>query len=188
MHPSIGMSPFKANTGYDMTPTGSGPTWGHDVPLQLAQLKKLHEWCQLWLNKAQGQYKKAFDKKHQEPKALKDGNQVWLSSHDLTTDQPSPKIEALWYGPFRVKSIKGPLTYELDLPSHWHVHPVFHHLKLKKVHTATLGPENPAPFPEVTVTDKRYVEQDKSTPEQTPNTCPRSLTTATPWHSPHHHQ
>jgi hypothetical protein len=26
MHPSIGMSPFKANTGYDMTPTGSGPT------------------------------------------------------------------------------------------------------------------------------------------------------------------
>jgi hypothetical protein len=53
MHPSIGMSPFKANTGYDMTLTGSGPTQGHNILLRLALLKKLHKQCQLWLAKAQ---------------------------------------------------------------------------------------------------------------------------------------
>jgi transposase InsO family protein len=33
LHPSIGMSPFKVNNGYDMTLTGSGPTHGQDIPL-----------------------------------------------------------------------------------------------------------------------------------------------------------
>jgi len=32
-HPSIGMSPFKANNGYDMTLMGEGLTQGKDIPL-----------------------------------------------------------------------------------------------------------------------------------------------------------
>jgi hypothetical protein len=60
-HPSIGMAPFKANNGCNMTITGSGPTHRHNIPLCLALLKKLHEQCQLWLNKAQEQQKWACD-------------------------------------------------------------------------------------------------------------------------------
>jgi len=46
-HLSIGMSPFKANVGYDLTLTGEGPTPGRNTPLQLALLTKLHKWCQM---------------------------------------------------------------------------------------------------------------------------------------------
>ena len=38
-HLSIGMSPFKANMGYDMDLTGSGLTQGTDIPLRLTHLK-----------------------------------------------------------------------------------------------------------------------------------------------------
>ena len=41
-HPSISMSPFRANVGYDMTLTGEGPTQGHNTPLRLALITKLH--------------------------------------------------------------------------------------------------------------------------------------------------
>jgi transposase InsO family protein len=37
-HPTIGMSPFRANYGYDMTLTGEGPTRGQDIPLRLATI------------------------------------------------------------------------------------------------------------------------------------------------------
>jgi hypothetical protein len=85
-HPSIGMSPFKVDNGYDMTLTGSGPTQGHDIPLCLALLKKLQECCQIWLNKAQEQQKQVYNHHHQAQEALKEGDQVWLSSQDLTMD------------------------------------------------------------------------------------------------------
>jgi hypothetical protein len=52
-HPLIGMSPFRANTGYDMTLTGEGPTQGRDTPLRLALLTRLHTQCKLWLEQAQ---------------------------------------------------------------------------------------------------------------------------------------
>jgi hypothetical protein len=126
------------------------------------------------LAKAQEQQKRAYDRHHQEHKVLKEDDQVWLSSQDLSTDCPSPKLEALWYGPFRVKVIKGPLTYELDLLSHWQVHPVFHCLKLKKVHMATLSHKNPTPFPQVTVTNKRYKGQDINPPTQTSTSQPKA--------------
>ena len=41
-HPSIGMSPFKANVGYDMMLTGEGSTQGQDTPLQLNLINTLH--------------------------------------------------------------------------------------------------------------------------------------------------
>ena len=36
------MSPFKANTEYNMTLTGEGNAQGQDTPLQLALISKLH--------------------------------------------------------------------------------------------------------------------------------------------------
>src|SRR6266404_585363 len=52
-HPSIGMSPFMANYGYNMTLTREGPTRGADIPLRLNLLTRLHTRCKEWIAKAQ---------------------------------------------------------------------------------------------------------------------------------------
>ena len=62
--------------------------------------------------------------------ALKQGDQVWLDSTDLVTDRPSPKLEALCFGPFTIEKVMGPLTYKLELPDMWQVNRVFHQNKL----------------------------------------------------------
>ena len=133
-HPSIGMSPFKANNGYDMDLTGDSPTRGRDIPLRLAHLKKLHERCKLWLDQAQKKQQKHHDKKRTPSLALKEGDHVWISSHDISTDRPSPKLDALRYGPFKVQRVMGPLTYQIEIPAQWRIHNVFHRSKLHFVH------------------------------------------------------
>ena len=94
-HPSIGMSPFKANMGYDMNLMGTGPSQGHDTPLRLALLCRLHKKCKLWLDKAQKQQGQHYNKRHQDTPALMPGSQVWLSSRDISTNHPSLKLDAL---------------------------------------------------------------------------------------------
>ena len=89
------MTPFKANVGYDMDLTGQGPTRGTDTPLRLARLRRLHERCKVWLQKAQDKQGQQYNKQHQDTPPLKEGDQVWLSSKDISTDRPSPKLDAL---------------------------------------------------------------------------------------------
>jgi transposase InsO family protein len=129
-HPSIGMSPFKANYGYDMTLTGEGPTRGRDVPLRLAHLTRLHARCKLWLAQTHKKQELQYGRRTRDTPPLKEGDKVWISSRDLLTDRPSPKLEVLRYSPFPVKKVTGPLTYQINLPTGWQTHDVFHRSKL----------------------------------------------------------
>jgi hypothetical protein len=52
-HLSIGMSPFMANYGYDMSLMGAPQPQGSDTPLHLALLRRLQAHCTEWINKAQ---------------------------------------------------------------------------------------------------------------------------------------
>jgi hypothetical protein len=61
---------------------------------------------------------------------LKIGNKVWISSKDLLTNRPSPKLKALRYSPFPVTKVTGPLTYQVKLPDGWRTHNIFHWSKL----------------------------------------------------------
>ena len=115
-HPSIGMSPFKANVGYDMTLMGEGPTRSMNAPLRLALLTRLHTQCKLWLDKAQKTQSSQYNRHRSETLTLKEGDLVWLDSTDLATNRPSPKLEAIRFRPFAIDKVMGPLTYRLVLP------------------------------------------------------------------------
>ena len=137
-HLSISMSPFKANVGYDMDLTGSGPTQDTDTPLRLAHLKRLHKQCKLWIDQAQKKQQKTYDKCHKDTPPLMVGDLVWISSWDISTDRPSPKLDALQYGPFRVQWVMGPLNYQIEIPAQWRIHNMFHQSKLHKVPPETI--------------------------------------------------
>ena len=169
-HPSIGMSPFKANYGYDMLLTPEGEPRGKDTPLRLALLKKLHQRCNMWLTQSQERQKKSYDKRRRTEEPLKEGEQVWISSRDLSTDRPSPKLEALRFGPFRVTEVMGPLTYRIQLPKHWRVNNVFHQSKLTAVTPPTEGQDNHITNPS-TVTQTPHIGEDPSTNNTTINSA-----------------
>ena len=178
-HPSIGMSPFKANVGYDMTLTGEGNTRGQDTPLRLSLIKKLHQRCKDWLERAHRKQEEQYAKRTRETPPLEVGTRVWISSRDLLTDRPSPKLEVLRYGPFPIREVMGPLTYCITLPEGWKTHNVFHRSKL---HPVTEDPiartHNPVTNPNhVTIRPEQDISQGNSnTPTpRIPTTDPTKL-------------
>lgn len=132
-HPSIGMSPFRANMGYDMDMMGHGLTWGTDTPLWLADLKRLQELCKVWLEKAQRTQEQQYNGKHVDAPLLKEGDLMWLSSRDISTNCLSLKLDALQCGLLPVQGVMGPLSYQIGIPRHWRVHNMFHWSKLHLV-------------------------------------------------------
>jgi hypothetical protein len=58
------------------------------------------------------------------------GQKVWLDTQNMKTNyhkKMAPKRE----GPFEVKKVLGPVTYQLKLPTTWKIHNVFHAVLLK---------------------------------------------------------
>ena len=129
-HPTIGMTPFRANYGYDLALTGEGPTRGADIPLRLNILTRLHEQCKEWILSAQKKQETQYAKRVRDAPPLKVDDLVWISSKDLLTDRPLAKLEALRYGPYPIVEVRGPLMYRVKLPEGWRVHNTFHRSKL----------------------------------------------------------
>ena len=74
--------------------------------------------------KSQETMKRHADK-HRKEITYEVGDQVFLSSRNITTDRPSKKIEDKMLGPFPIVKKVG-TSYELELPQTMKVHNVFH--------------------------------------------------------------
>jgi len=57
---------------------------------------------------------------------FKVGNKVWLESKHLKLRYKSKKIAPKQEGPFRIIKVLNPLSYRLELPHSWRIHPVIH--------------------------------------------------------------
>jgi Chromo (CHRromatin Organisation MOdifier) domain len=60
------------------------------------------------------------------PSTYQIGSEVWLDTTNLHTMGMNTKIDPLWYGPFRIIKEVSPVVYQLELPSEWKIHNVFH--------------------------------------------------------------
>ena len=59
-------------------------------------------------------------------KLFAQGQNVWLDSKNLKTTHPATKLHPKCYGPFTVTKVISHVTYQLDLPSSWKIHNMFH--------------------------------------------------------------
>jgi hypothetical protein len=95
-----------------------------DLPLastRLEQIKKIRDdtqhhmtWVQtLWI-------------KHKTMPRYKEGDQVWLEGCNLCTEQPVAKLAPRRHSPFMINQVMSPVSYHLNLPLQWKIHPVFH--------------------------------------------------------------
>jgi hypothetical protein len=122
------------------------------VMLCLEQLKQAQDMVQQLMIKAQ----QSWVKHHDMPK-YKEGNQVWLEGKNLCISQPTAKLVPRRHGPFKVIKVLSPVSYQLQLPTQWSIHPVFHIDLLTPYHeTITHGPNYQCPLPDLVDGEEEY--------------------------------
>ena len=78
------------------------------------------------------------------------GDKVWLEARNLRRNVVDPKFAPKREGPFKIKKVLSTLSYQLELPKSWKIHPTFHISLLSPYkETGTHGPNYIQPPPEL---------------------------------------
>ena len=125
---STGHMPFELNCGYhprmsyeeEVDPRSKSKS----ADKLSAELRELMIVCRENLHHAQELQKRAHDK-GVKPRSYAPGDKVWLNSKYIKTKR-NRKLEAKFFGPFRVLHPVGKQAYKLELPRKWRIHDVFH--------------------------------------------------------------
>ena len=89
-----------------------------------------------------------------------EGDEVVLSTKNLRTfDMHLPvKLRRRWTGPFKILKKISPMTYRLELPPGWRIHPTFHISNLRRFNRSDTFVREEQPPPPVLVGD--YLEYE----------------------------
>jgi hypothetical protein len=92
-----------------------------------------------------------------EGRTFKEGDYVWLEGRNLHLDVPSTKLAPKRHGPFPIKRVLSPITYQLTLPGTWKIHDIFHvDLLTPYVETEFHGPNYTRPLPDLIQGEEEY--------------------------------
>ena len=151
-------TPFEIVYGY--TPDFTIPAGKHtNIPAldeRLDRMAHVRKEAESALRQTKAKMKEEYEAAKKRAHLFKIGDQVGLSTKDLSIDQPSPKLGPRQLGPFKVLEKIGDLDYKLELP-HWlKVHPVFHVNRLSPWHDQGVS-KPPPPKPVQVAGEEEYV-------------------------------
>jgi hypothetical protein len=125
------------------------------------QMKQIHEEAHAAIQLAQGEMKQYADRKRAEAPKYKEGEKVWLSVKDYSTDRESEKLAEKWVGPYLITKVVSPLAMELELPKTWRIHNVIHVSKLRPYKPSTIPGQASIPQPPIQVDDHEEWEVEE---------------------------
>lgn len=135
---STGYSPYYLNNGYNIklpvNMNGSIPpeqSSNETANIMIQRMNNDLEKAKQHLVQAQQKQIK-YANQHRQFITFDVNDQVLLSTQNLNTNNRSPKLLPKFIGPFTISKKLSDVVYELNLPSNFRVHPVFHVSKLKK--------------------------------------------------------
>jgi hypothetical protein len=84
-------------------------------------------------------------------------NKVWLLAKNLIVPIPKKMLGPKRYGPFLIKAILSLITFTLQLPEQWRIHPTFHASELLSYHkTDVHGPNFQEPPSDIIAEEEEY--------------------------------
>ena len=87
---------------------------------------------------------------------FKKNQKVWLDTRNWKMKHHK-KITPKWKGPFEIKEVLGPVTYQLKLLMTWKIHNVFHATLLRPyIENEIYGSNYPKPLPELLEGEEVY--------------------------------
>jgi len=89
------------------------------------------------------------------------GSRVWLEGVNLQTHYPTSKLAPKRYRPFLIKKVLSDVSYELELPAQWKIHPVIHaNLLTPYKETALHSPNFTQPPPDLIDGEEEYEAEE----------------------------
>lgn len=150
-HTSTSVTPFFANYGFHPRFSFSIPTTSVNPSAEerARRLKDLHQDLSLELSLACARHKDQADRRRSPTPNFVVGDLVWLLRRHIPTTRPCHKLDHRKLGPFRISECINPVTFRLELPSHYRLHNVFHVSLLEEYHPSSLPGRLSAPPPPV---------------------------------------
>jgi len=132
---AMGKSPFFVNKGCEVN-SSTALTYRNEHIESYEEfalcMQKVHEETKSALKGAADNMKRFYNRKHKFEE-FAEGEKVYLNADHIVTGWPKKLLDWKWLGPFSIIKKVSPTVYKLQLPATWHMHPVFHILKLRHV-------------------------------------------------------
>ncbi len=142
---STRLTPFQCMLGYQppLFPWTGEPSEVPAVDHCFRASERVWDSAHIHLQQAVQRHKSFADARHAPAPVYHPGDQVWLSTWDLRLRLPCRKLSPRYIGPFPIQRQINEVTYQLQLPPRYRIHPTFHVSLLKPFSPST--PEHPEP-------------------------------------------
>ncbi|KAI2666560.1 Transposon Tf2-11 polyprotein [Labeo rohita] len=151
---TTGLTPFQCVLGYQppLFPWTEEPSNVPAVDHWFRESERVWDSAHIHLQRAVQQHKRFADVRRRPAPEFHPGDMVWLSTRDLRLRQTCRKLSPRYIGPFQILRRINEVTFQLQLPPRYRIHPTFHISLLKPYHpsvTEPPGAEVEPPPPEI---------------------------------------
>ena len=139
---TTGLTPFQCVLGYQpsLFPWSEEPSNIPAVDHWFRESERVWDSAHVHLQQAVRRHKTFADVRRCPAPTFQPGELVWLSTKDIRLRLPCRKLSPRYIGPFPIQRQINPVTYQLQLPAHYRIHPIFHVSLLKPATTPPLPP------------------------------------------------
>ncbi len=117
----------------------------------VSRMAQMQEEAKAALARAAEEMSKYYDRNRDEAPKYSEGEKVWLSARNHSTDRPTKKLDHKWLGPFKILKVVSRAALKLQLPK-WHrMHPVVSITDVRKYQPDEISerPSHPKPGPTI---------------------------------------